>query len=69
MEFAPSEAQFLVADLKQKGIKYLYFGKHEASRYLNLAFLLNPDMAPQGLTPILDLSANSQYPAILYEVK
>jgi hypothetical protein len=69
VEFAPSEAQFLVADLKQKGIKYLYFGKHEASRYLNLAFLLNPDMAPQGLTPILDLSANSQYPAILYEVK
>ncbi|MBC8343265.1 MAG: glycosyltransferase family 39 protein [Bacteroidetes bacterium] len=58
----------LVAELRQRGITYLYFGRHEASTHLNLAYLLDPDSAPEGLTPIFDLSKNSLYPAVLYRL-
>lgn len=68
-EMPQLDAETLIAELKIRGIKYFYFGKHEAANHLNLAFLLNPEMTPEGLIPILDLSKNTQYPAVLYEVR
>ncbi|MFC2114037.1 ArnT family glycosyltransferase [Bacteroidota bacterium] len=59
----------LYTELKNRNIRYLYLGKHETSQHPELAALLDPDAAPTGLVPLVNLAKNTQYPAILYEVK
>jgi hypothetical protein len=68
-EKKPLFPEKLVETLRSMNVKYFYFGKHEASRDLKLAYLLDPTQAPEGLIPVLDLSKDTQYPAVLYEVK